>query len=471
MEPQTEIPLGCFASTEFLESRLSSAGLSQQAAKVKAELFQQVAGRLLARGVAPDQPAYGFFVPGRIELLGKHTDYCGGNSLLTVPERGICIIGVRQESPKLAFSSLNIEERVEMSLEGAVLSVGHSGWCNYLFTVVRRIASNFPLAMGGAEIAFVSDLPVAAGMSSSSALMTAVFVTLNSLDHFQLRREYQDNIHNISQLAEYLGTVENGQSFGTLLGEKGVGTFGGSEDHTAILCSLPGQASQFSFAPVRLVQRAVIPEGWLFAIASSGVAAHKTGAAMEQYNRLSRLAAQLLEIWRSTTGRDEPHLAAVLSTHPKAAEELREAVKMATSSKGTLGEKESLFKRLEHFELENQHLVPQATRALHEKDLREFGRLVCASQKHGAELLGNQLSETCYLADSARSLGAVAASAFGAGFGGSVWSMIETDVAQRYLERWREVYLQQFPQHAAQAEFFLSKAGPATLQVGGGPEI
>ena len=46
-------------------------------------------------------------------------------------------------------------------------------------------------------------------------------------------------------LVEYLGCIENGQSFGILTGESGVGTFGGSEDHTAILCARAGQISQY----------------------------------------------------------------------------------------------------------------------------------------------------------------------------------------------------------------------------------
>ena len=69
------------------------------------------------------------------------------------------------------------------------------------------------------------------------------------------RPEYCREVTSPESLAGYLGTVENGQSFGSLSGDRGVGTFGGSEDHTAILCCMPHQFSQYSFCPVEFRRR------------------------------------------------------------------------------------------------------------------------------------------------------------------------------------------------------------------------
>jgi galactokinase len=100
-------------------------------------------------------------------------------------------------------------------------------------------------------------------------------------------------------------------------------------------------------------------------------------------------------------------------------------------------------------------------------DLEAFGRWVDRSQDATENLLGNQVPETVYLARAAREQGAAAASAFGAGFGGSVWALVGAREADAFLARWAEVYRQEFPQHAATAKFFLTAAGPAAFRIEG----
>jgi galactokinase len=118
-------------------------------------------------------------------------------------------------------------------------------------TVARRLAMNFPGELIGADIGFASDLPPSAGLSSSSALIVAFFLALANVNWLTDHLAYQQNISNREDAAGYLGTIENGQSFGTLAGDRGVGTFGGSQDHTAILCARAGMLRQYSFCPVR----------------------------------------------------------------------------------------------------------------------------------------------------------------------------------------------------------------------------
>ena len=97
--------------------------------------------------------------------------------------------------------------------------------------------------------------------------------------------------------------------------------------------------------------------------------------------------------------------------------------------------------------------------------LDEFGRLVDASQRAAERLLGNQIPQTSYLAAAAREHGAVAASAFGAGFGGGVWAMVERDQAAGFLAVWEKAYRGKFSQHADAASFFTTEAGPAAFRV------
>ena len=92
-------------------------------------------------------------------------------------------------------------------------------------------------------------------------------------------------------------------------------------------------------------------------------------------------------------------------------------------------------------------------------NLKSFGDWVDRSQKNAENLLGNQVPETAFLAASAREHGALAASAFGAGFGGSVWAMVKTDEAGPFLENWRRAYQAEFPDPAGRSDFFTTAAG------------
>ena len=189
------------------------------------------------------------------------------------------------------------------------------GWPVYAAVVARRLARNFPGALRGADIALASDLPSAAGMSSSSALVVAMFAVLSAVNQLPERKEYAANIHSVEDLAGYLGCIENGQTYQALAGDGGVGTFGGSEDHTAILASQPGHLKQYAFCPVRLERTVKLPDDCAFVIAVSGVVASKTGAARAQYNRASQAARTILDVWRSISGVNDATLASVARAH------------------------------------------------------------------------------------------------------------------------------------------------------------
>src|SRR5262249_50192696 len=153
---------------------------------------------------------------------------------------------------------------------------------NYPQTVGRRIARNFPSARCGATIAFASKLPPSSGMSSSSALVVGTFLLLADINHLEHDVAYAGVVRTPEDLAGYLGTIENGTTFGPFLGERGVGNFGGSEDHTAILCGKPDELVQYAFCPVRYQRSILLADQYVFAIAASGVVADKTDRALDK---------------------------------------------------------------------------------------------------------------------------------------------------------------------------------------------
>jgi galactokinase len=446
-----------------LAEALVAAGLSDGAATPKAELFAKSAESLFPCRPGVSRENHAFYVPGRIEVLGKHTDYGGGSSMLVAVERGFCVVAAPREDSTVTVTDVSLPETVTFELDPELQpEVGH--WSNYPMTVARRVTRNFPGSNRGLDIAFGSDLPVAAGLSSSSVMIVAMFLAVAQANRLWERPELTQNVKSLPDLAAYLAVVENGQTFGSLVGDRGVGTVGGSEDHTAMLCCQPNRLDEYSYCPVQFQRWLPMPAGYAFAVGASGVVAEKTGAAMEKYNRASRLASTAAELWRKATGRDEPHLAAALASGPDAAERIAEILKNAQTGDAAMSP-EALLSRFHHFRIDNGELRPAAGDALARVDMDAFGRFTEQSQHLAEELLGNQVPETMYLASSARECGAVAALAFGAGFGGSVWAMVEQQRMEAFLEDWAQSYRTRFPQHTKASQFFATGAGPAAFQL------
>ena len=446
------------ASGHALEERLALAGISDAEVGRKSRLFARAAAALGRRH------GLRLWVPGRIEFLGKHTDYAGGRSLICTVERGLAVVAAARDDRRVRLTDAVSGDHVEIELS-PTLPPADGSWGNYAITVARRIARNFPGPLRGADIAFASDLPPAAGLSSSSALVVATFLALADLNALGAHEEYRRALPSADDLAGYLGAVESGAPFGSLAGDRGVGTFSGSQDHTAILCSRAGALVQYRFAPVHFERSVPLPYDHVFVIGASGVLAEKTGAALELYNRQARRVHGLVDRWRRATGRSDATLAAVLASSPDALNRMHAIIRDpslgASVSDGF--DATDLITRVDQFAAESLEIIPAAGDALERGDVATLGELVDRSMRGAELLLGNQVPETCHLARSARSLGAAAASAFGAGFGGSVWALVQRTEAPRFLKCWQETYESRFPEPAERSSFFVTAAGPAAM--------
>jgi len=443
------------------ESALFEAGLSPVEAARKATLFQKVAAvhATLAGRAAPNTRR--FFVPGRIEVLGKHTDYAGGRSLLCAVERGFCLLASPRRDQRIVVKDVRRGLAADVPLDPDLVPEAED-WVVYVAAVARRIARNFPGSLSGADIAFTSDLPSASGLSSSSALVVALFSALSDINRLAERTEYRASIETNEDLGGYLGCLENGQTFRDLPGDRGVGTFGGSEDHTAILCSRRGELAQYLFCPVRHERSLALPNGLTFVIASSGVAADKMGSARDPYNRLSLAAATILNVWRRETGRADTTLFSAATSSPDAAASIWRILGQAGDP---AFDRSFLLGRFSQFFEETVQIIPAVTDAFSRGDLDAVASQVDRSQFLAEHFLGNQVPETIALAREARSLGAIAASSFGAGFGGSVWALVAEREADAFRARWRESYARSFPEAASKSEFFRTRPGPSLLKM------
>jgi galactokinase len=443
-----------------VRERLVASGLDDREAGSKSRLFALATRTLERMREKPEAETILWYVPGRVEVLGKHTDYAGGPSLLAAAERGFCLAASPRSDSEVRILDvgMGLESRFPLPGEGGPPA---ADWEVYPRTVARRIARNFPGPLRGVDVAFASDLPPSAGMSSSSAFVVAVFSVLADANRLDGHPAYRGAIRGLEDLAGYLGSVENGAPFGTLTGDRGVGTFGGSEDHTAILCCRPGLLALYRYNPVRHEKSLPMPAGCRFVIGVSGVEARKLGAAREQYNRASLAAAAILEAWHDSGGGNEPTLLDAVASSPYAPDRIRERLRRIPPGRFT---PEVLLDRFEHFLEESRRVVPAAVAALERGDLAALGEAVDRSQRAAERYLGNQVPETIELARSARSLGAVAASAFGGGYGGSVWALVPSAEAGAFRSAWESAYRRRFSE-ARGGEFFITGAGPGRIRL------
>lgn len=440
-----------------MSERLRLAGYDAQAAETRTALLHRAVTEFEQAVGAP--PEWHWCVPGRIEIFGKHTDYAGGRSLLAAVPRGF--VAVARARADRCVRVIDARHRESAVIDIDDTSRAWRGWANYVAVTARRLARNFPGAELGADIAIASDLPRAAGLSSSSALVVAIALALIRRAGLEAREEWRRGISSVEDLAWYLGCVENGLSFQSLAGIDGVGTHGGSQDHTAILGCRPGYVSHYSFVPVRAHGQAAMPAGWRFVVASSGVHADKAGAVRERYNRASLAVRALLEIWNGVSVVRAESLSGALDSAPDAEARLRHAVAAADRPGFTA---DDLERRLTQFVRETAR-VPLAAAAFASGDRDTLERLTRASQQDAERLLGNQIPETVALAALAYDEGAFAASAFGAGFGGSVWALVPDTDADAFGQAWIRQYRELFPFRDA-AEWFSAAPGPGACFIG-----
>jgi galactokinase len=404
-------------------------------------------------------PEWRWCVPGRIEIFGKHTDYAGGRSLLAAVPRGFAVAARARHDDRVRVIDARYGESISIDIPD--IERRWRGWANYAAVTARRFDRNFPGAALGIDIAIASDLPRAAGLSSSSAFVVSIALALIRRAGLDARDDWRAAIASVEDLAWYLGCVENGLGFQSLGGIEGVGTRGGSQDHTAILACRPGMVSHYSFMPVRAHGESAMPAEWRFVVASSGVHADKAGTVRDRYNRASEAVERLLEIWTAASGIPAASLAAALDSAPDAEARLRHAVRHQATGPGF--SPDDLERRLSMFARETAR-VPQAAAAFASADRSRVESLARTSQEDAERLLGNQIPETVALARLAYEQGAFAASAFGAGFGGSVWALVPAADAMAFGKEWVRRYREAFPFRDS-AEWFSAAPGPGAAAV------
>lgn len=405
--------------------------------------------------VQDDEAVWVYFVPGRIEILGKHTDYAGGHSLLIATDRGFhAITRVNNHGRIRLYETDPQYGQRDFPFSGNV-NLPASDWSKYPITVANRLHANFHhhCPLKGIDVVFNCDLPVAGGLSGSSALMIMTFLAIAGSNRLLDHSFFQRNVANNIDLAMYLACVENGQTFKDFVGSHGVGTFGGSEDHTEILNGKRGMLSLFKFCPTIHERDIPYPEDLTTIIAHSGVMAEKTGAAKNQYNLAARRAQLLVRQYNQVYDTQHTLIRDILRENiGMNAKHLIHKIETATD-KAPYHRNLDLTGRFTQFYYEDQKHIPEAVHALNNQDFKRLGESIDHSHRASAQFLWNIVPEIDFLQQTARQLGAIAASGFGAGFGGSAYALVpKTNKA--FIKEWAHQYQQKFPEHTSTSHFF-----------------
>ena len=200
--------------------------------------------------------------PGRVNLIGEHIDYHNLPVLPMALRRSVRVAFRPRTDHRIRAASGDGYGAREFVWTPEISPVPAGDWENYLRAAARAVGMKWGV-LAGVDAAVVSDLPAAAGLSSSSALLVAFTLCLLLAN---------GRAPGFEDLMEILPD-----------GEQFVGTRGGGMDHAASLGSRAGCASLIEFDPVS-VRPIPVPSGWAFLVAHSLTVAEKSGAVRQQYN-------------------------------------------------------------------------------------------------------------------------------------------------------------------------------------------
>jgi galactokinase len=333
------------------------------------------------------------FAPGRVEILGNHTDYNQGVVLSAAIDRGVTASVHRLPQRQIEVSSQTNQRTAIEDLDQLVPSA-QEPWANYCFGVIRELAAA-GLPSHGFRIEIASDLPLGAGLSSSAALEVATAFAVIDLANWSLAPM------KIAQLCQKAENDFVGVKCGLL--DQASSVFG--EDNRAILLD-------FRSITAETYQ---LPAGVSLLLLDSGIPHELTGGEYNERREQCQAAAAALKV---------------------------PALRDATTAQVLNSDLEPLVKRRAlHITGENERVFA-GREALLAGDVDTFGKLMFASHESSRHNFENSTTHLDALVEIAQSTDGVMGSRLtGGGFGGSTVSLIRSELAQDIIESMQKKYL------------------------------
>ena len=363
--------------------------------------------------------AEAFFAPGRVNLIGEHTDYNGGHVFPCALTIGTYAVARKREDRKLRFYSMNFERLgiIESSLDDLKPSK-EAGWTNYPKGVIWAFGEKGYKISCGFDILLNGNIPNGSGLSSSASVEVVTGYILSEMLGLDIPNQ---ELAIIGQFSENnFNGVNCGimDQFAIAMGKKDNAIFLDTSDLS------------FEYAPIKL-------EGAKIVISCSN---KKRGLGDSKYNERRAECEEALGEIQSGMG---------INTLGDLDEEQFEKVKMAIKD-------EDRRKRAKHAVYENQRTI-KAVNALKNNDIELFGKLMNESHvslRDDYEVTGEELDtlvEEAWKVD-----GVIGSRMTGAGFGGCTVSIVKDEAVDTFIENVGKSYKEKI---GYAADFYVVEIG------------
>ncbi|MDD2612260.1 MAG: galactokinase [Bacteroidales bacterium] len=336
--------------------------------------------------------------PGRINLIGEHTDYNGGFVFPGAIDKGMVAEIKINGTNKVRAYSIDMKDYVEFGLNEE--DAPHASWARYIFGVCREMIKR-GAKIKGFNTAFAGDVPLGAGMSSSAALESTYAFALNDLFHcgidkFELAKIGQATEHNYCGVM--CGIMDQ---FASVFGKAGS------------LIRLDCRSLEYKYYPFN-------PKGYRLVLLDTVV---KHELASSAYNKRRQSC--------------ETAAAAIRQNHPKV-EFLRDAtMEMLKEVKSIISEED--FMRAEYV-IEEVQRVLDVCDALEKDDYETVGKKMYGTHDGMSRLYEVSCEELDFLNDCAKKNGVTGSRVMGGGFGGCTINLVKDELYETFVADAKESF-------------------------------
>lgn len=396
--------------------------------------------------------------PGRVNLIGEHTDY---NALPVLPiaiEKNIIIVfSINDDNTVRLYNHDSRFDYREFRIEGETKPYPTGDWGNYIKAGCFWLPSE---NKKGFNALVYGNIPNASGLSSSSALVVASSLAFLRANGIEIDKP---------KLADALSKAE-----------QYVGTMGGGMDQAISLLGEEGFTLNIDFHPLE-IKKVQIPKGICFVVINSMIRAPKTEAARLKYNRRPiecKIASAVLnkfinkkfsenvifkfvgDFKKNYYGFSKELFYSMLNEFfVKESYSTEDIVSilgideeyfiehfLKLKDGSILPEPEDGFKIRQRFQyvVEEALRVDEAVKALQNSDVNIFGKMMNESHIGAKELYEISCAELDFLVQRARTNGAIGARLTGAGFGGCMISLLKAEDAPAFIEKMKKSYFSEY---------------------------
>ncbi len=346
-----------------------------------------------------------YFAPGRVNLIGEHTDYNAGHVFPCALTIGTYFIARKREDRKIRFYSMNFQDLgiVEGDLDNLIYSK-QADWTNYPLGVMWAFKEKGYEITNGFDMLLFGNIPNGSGLSSSASVEVGTGVLLKDMFGFDI------SMQEIALIGQYSENKFNGVNCG-IMDQFAIAM--GKKDHAIFLDT---SELTYEYAPIILKNAKII-------IASSN---KKRGLGDSKYNERRTECETALAELQEVIG---------IKGLGDLTEEQFETYKVAIKD-------EVRQKRAKHAVYENRRTI-KAVEALQAGKLLEFGKLMIESHvslRDDYEVTGIELDTLVEAA--LKQEGVIGSRMTGAGFGGCTVSIVEDDAIEAFIENVGKEYKQ-----------------------------